>query len=85
MSHMAGRTAPTPVRPFALDFAPLRKLRMFRGYSQVQTARAAGIHPITLWRLEHNKHKTPSLMQLIALGRALGVPYQDLYDVVEPR
>ncbi|MEI6358523.1 MAG: helix-turn-helix transcriptional regulator [Verrucomicrobiota bacterium] len=80
---MSGRTAPQPIRPFSLDFGPLVQLRRFRGYTQAEVARAAGIHPITLWRLENNKHKSPSLKQLIAIGRALGVPYGELYVVTE--
>lgn len=82
---MAGRTPPEPGRPFDLDFTPLKRLRASRGYTQQEVARAAGIHFTTLWRLEGNRHKNPSLKQLIAIGRALGVPYQELYNVTPPR
>jgi transcriptional regulator with XRE-family HTH domain len=82
---MAGRTPPDPVRPFALDFTPLRRLRGYRGWSRAQVAASAGIHPITLWRLENNRIKNPSIVQIVAIGRALGVPYGDLYIVTEPR
>jgi DNA-binding XRE family transcriptional regulator len=82
---MAGRTPPEPIRPFELDFSPLRRLRRFHDYTQAEIARAVGIHKITFWRLETGKLKNPSLKQLIAIGRALGVPYNELYTVVEPQ
>jgi transcriptional regulator with XRE-family HTH domain len=81
---MAGRTAPKPVRAFNLDFAPLRQLRRRDEISQVDLARAAGIHYATLWRLENNRYKNPSLKQLVSLARALGVPMYSLFTVIDP-
>lgn len=81
---MAGRTAPKPVRPFDLDFAPLRRLRRGDEITQVDLARAAGIYPTTLWRLENNKYVNPSLKQLVSIARALGVPMYELFTVIDP-
>jgi len=78
---MAGKTPPDPVRWFDLDFSPLRKLRKGEELSREKLARAVGINPSTLWRLETNRLKNPSLKQLVSLGRALGVPMYSLFTV----
>lgn len=80
---MAGRTAPEPTRPFTLDFTPLKRLRGYHLLSREQLARAAGVHPITIWRLESGRLKNPSLPQVVAVARALSVPMHELFTVTE--
>jgi transcriptional regulator with XRE-family HTH domain len=81
---MAGRTPPNPVRPFGLDFTPLRRARRADEITQAELARAVGIDPATLWRLERNHIANPSLKQLVAIARALGVPMYELFTVTSP-
>jgi transcriptional regulator with XRE-family HTH domain len=82
---MAGRTAPEPIRPFDLDFTPMRKLRKFREVSAPQIARATGLHWTTVYRIENNRGTNTSAKALFAFSRAYGVPIQDLVLLVEPR
>ena len=82
---MAGRTAPEPTRPFSLDFTPLKRIRGYHLLTREQLARAAGVDKVTIWRLENNRHKaSPSMMQVVAIARALGTPVHELYTVIEP-
>jgi transcriptional regulator with XRE-family HTH domain len=81
---MAAPTPPNPVRPFDLDFTPLRKIRREVDLSQAQLARAAGINAITLWRIERGRSPNPQVKILVALARALGVPMHHLFTVSEP-
>lgn len=81
---MAGRTAPEPTRPFSLDFTPLRRKRGHALLTREQLARAAGVDATTIWRLETNRLKNPSLTPVVALGRALGTPWPELFIVREP-
>ena len=80
---MAGRTAPEPIRPFTLDFTPLRKLRRYHELTQGQVARSAGLHWTTVLRIERGKGPNPSANAVVAIARALGVPMHDLFDVVD--
>ena len=80
---MAGRTPPEPIRPFTLDFSPMRKLRRYHELSQGQLARSAGLHWITVYRFENGKTPNPSGLAIVALARALGVPMHDLFNVVD--
>jgi DNA-binding XRE family transcriptional regulator len=82
---MAGRTPPEPRRPFALDFAPLRKMRKYHEISQQELARAAGVHWTTILRLENNATANPSLLPVLAIARSLGVPIYDLFTVTDER
>jgi DNA-binding XRE family transcriptional regulator len=77
------RTAPDPVRPFQLDFAPLRQRRRLLEITSEDLARAVGVHYTTIYRLEHNKHRAPSVPLLVAVARALGVPMHQLFSVRE--
>ncbi len=79
---MAGRTAPEPIPPFDMDFTPLRRLRSYRLLTRAQLARAAGVHPITVWRIETNRGD-PSGKAIVAIARALGVPMHDLFTVID--
>lgn len=65
-----------------LDFAPLRALRLKRGWSQKELSGVAGMHRITLWRIETNRIEPP-MSKVFALSRALGVPAERLYIVIE--
>lgn len=80
-----GRTAAEPTRSFDLDFTPMRKLRGFHLLSREALARAAGVHPITIWRLETNRLRNPSMVQVVAIARAMSVPMHELFTVTEPR
>lgn len=65
-----------------LDFAPLRQIRESRGWSQTQLAKTAGMHLATLNRIEKNLRE-PGVTKVLALSRALGVPAERLYRIVE--
>lgn len=65
-----------------LDFTPLRRVREKRGWSQVELSKLAGMHKATLNRIEKNQTEAP-LAKVFALSRALGVPAETLYSVVE--
>lgn len=58
--------------------ALLRQAREVRGLSGVDAARAAGISPAYLSRLEMDAVKKPSPHVLNQLSGALGVPYAEL-------
>jgi transcriptional regulator with XRE-family HTH domain len=58
--------------------AVLRQAREVRGISAVDAARAAGISPAYLNRLENDAVKKPSPHVLHQLSEALAVPYNDL-------
>lgn len=73
-----------PVRAFALDFTPLRKMRKGEEIPRAQLARAAGMDPITLWRIETNRTPNVPIYQVIALSRAMGVPLHELFVVRAP-
>lgn len=77
-----GKTPPKPVRPFSLDFSPLRKLRRYHELSGDDLARSVGVHRITLYRVERGL-TTPSVTQVVAMARALGVPMHQLFTVIE--
>ena len=65
-----------------LDFTPLRRLRESRGWSQRELATRAGMHMATINRIEKNRTEPP-IVKVLALSRALGVPTDRLYQVVE--
>lgn len=67
---------------FKLDFKPLWLRRIEADLTRNDLASAIGVNGITLWRWETNRN-VPSVAQLLALSRALGVPAQDLVRVVE--
>jgi transcriptional regulator with XRE-family HTH domain len=56
----------------------LRQAREVRGLSAVDVARAAGISPAYLSKLENDAVKRPSPLVLHRLGEALAVPYAEL-------
>jgi DNA-binding XRE family transcriptional regulator len=64
------------------DFSPLRTIREGMGITQQALAGRAGIHWHTVHRAELNK-TLPSLPQVVAMARALGVPYDRLFRVVD--
>jgi transcriptional regulator with XRE-family HTH domain len=63
------------------DFAPLRRRRRAMGISQGQLGEKAGMHYLTVYRIESNK-TVPSMSRLYALSRALGVPAESLFEVI---
>lgn len=78
------RTTPQPAGPFAhfrLDFSPMRKRRRQLNLSQRQLAQAIGVHTITIYRTESNRSE-PTYKQMVAIGRALGVPQSLLVNVM---
>jgi DNA-binding XRE family transcriptional regulator len=70
------------VRPFRLDFTPLRRRRRELEITQGDLADSAGISRQTVWRTERNL-TVPSAWQLIAIARALGAPATDLFSVID--
>jgi transcriptional regulator with XRE-family HTH domain len=56
----------------------LRQAREIRAQSAVDTAKAAGISPAYLSKLENDTVKKPSPQVLHSLSQALGVAYTDL-------
>lgn len=50
--------------------------------TQVDLAAAVGVHEMTIWRLEKNRHR-PTLDLLVAIARALGSPIYQLWTVVD--
>ena len=58
--------------------AILRQAREVRGLSAIDAARAAGISPAYLSKLENDAVKRPSPHVLHQLSEALGVPYTEL-------
>lgn len=74
-------TTSTSSRP-RLDFTPLRRVRERRGWSQRELSRKAGMHMATVNRIEKNLTEPP-LTKVFALSRALGVPAEQLYTIVE--
>lgn len=74
------KPAPTPFSNFRLDFAPLRTRRRQLDMTQKQLAAAAGIHWMTVHRTERGRSE-PSISQMVAISRALGVPTHLLYTV----
>lgn len=49
--------------------------------TQKQLAAAAGVHWMTIHRTERNRSE-PSLSQMVAISRSLGVPTHLLYTVL---
>jgi transcriptional regulator with XRE-family HTH domain len=58
--------------------AILKQARQVRGLSGAQAARAAGISPAYLSKLENDAVKKPSPPVLLQLSEALAMPYGDL-------
>lgn len=76
------KPAPTPFNRFRLDFTPMRQRRRHLDMTQTQLAKAAGVHWMTIHRTERNRTE-PSLTQMVAISRALGVPLSTLV-LVQP-
>jgi len=70
--------------PFYIDFAPLRERRRAILWSQRDLAQRVGCARATINRIERNI-TVPSVPLLIGLSRALGVPSEYLYTVVDER
>jgi transcriptional regulator with XRE-family HTH domain len=70
------------MQSFGFDFTPLRRRRREMEISQRRLAAEAGMHWHTLLRTERNQ-TVPDLHQVIALARALGVPADSLFNVVD--
>ncbi len=56
---------------------PVRVIREWRGLTQAETARRAGVHRVQLHDIETGK-KRGSVDTLMALADALGVPLDDI-------
>ena len=70
---------------FAIDYTPLRRVRRAKfEMTMKDLARAVGVHPSTIYRLEKNRVE-PTHRLVIALSRALGVPHTDLYTLPGPQ
>ena len=75
------RPQPTKFSDFAIDYTLLRRVRRAKfEMSMKDLARAVGVHPSTIYRLEKNRVE-PTHRLVIALSRALGVPHTELYEL----
>jgi HTH-type transcriptional regulator, competence development regulator len=63
----------------------LRQVREVRRLTAVEAARAAGISPAYLSKLENDAVKKPSPQVLHSLSRALDIPYADLMRLCDYR
>jgi DNA-binding XRE family transcriptional regulator len=78
------RPQATQFSNFAIDYTPLRRVRRAKfEMTMADLARAVGVHPHTIYRLEKNRVE-PTHRLVIALSRALGVPHTDLYTLASP-
>jgi transcriptional regulator with XRE-family HTH domain len=68
---------PTMVR---VDEAKLRRLRLGKGWTQVQLADRARVSPDTVVRWEGGRVDNPQPSALAKLAKALGVEPSDLLD-----
>jgi DNA-binding XRE family transcriptional regulator len=74
----------TPFTDVRVDYTKLRRVRRAKfEMSMKDLARAVGVHPSTIYRLEKNDLRTSHLL-VLALGRALGVPHTDLFEILPP-
>lgn len=76
------KPTPTPFSDFHLDFTPMGRRRRWLNLSQRQLANAIGIHPVSQNRVENNRGE-PSMRQIVAAAKALGVPVWELFEVVD--
>ena len=74
------KPASTVFSNFRLDFTPLRTRRRQLDLTQKQLGAAAGVHWMTVHRTERGR-TAPSIAQMVAISRALGVPTHLLYTV----
>lgn len=72
-----------PPAEFHFDFTPLRQRRRFLDVTQRELGLAIHRHPITVNRLEKGACRNPSLALLVEIGRALGTPVNQLFQVVD--
>jgi DNA-binding XRE family transcriptional regulator len=68
---------------FKLDLRPLAAHRRYLDLTQGQLAAAADVHRVTVTNTELNKRE-PTLREMVAWTRALGVPLTDLFTVQDP-
>ena len=63
----------------------LKELRLTRGWSQQELAVQAGLHVMTVARVEQEGHlREPALSTVRALARALGISTDELLAEPEP-
>ena len=74
--------APRETDPIALDFRPLRQRRRLLDITQAALARRVGVHRNAVSYWEHGR-RVPSALELARVGRVLGSPPWELYDVVD--
>ncbi len=59
-----------------LDYGQrIRDLRRQKGWSQVELGRKAGVHPVTLSKLEIGE-RVPSMVTLTKLAKTFGLPLE---------
>ena len=73
---------PKSKSPFRLDFTPMARHRRYAMVTQRQLAAAVGVHPMSIWRTERNRHE-PTVRLMVGVSKALGIPIHELYEVVE--
>ncbi|NJD27417.1 MAG: helix-turn-helix transcriptional regulator [Chloroflexi bacterium] len=74
--------APRDTDPISLDFRRLRQRRRMLDIPQRELAERVGVHrnAISYWE---TGRRMPTALDLAKLGRALGSPPWELYDVVD--
>lgn len=63
-----------------VDRDRLRRLRLERGFTQIELAQEAGVSPDTIVRWERGLGKNPHASSLRKLARALGVEIAELLE-----
>lgn len=69
-----------PRTPKSKSNTNLAKLRVERGFTELQMADLTGISLASYWRLEHNKHPTLPLRALSNCALVLGVDLEALIE-----
>ncbi len=62
----------------------IRQMRLSQGRSLCELARRAGLHRVTMERIEKRKHDT-GVIKIIRIANALRVPLDHLVETVENR
>jgi transcriptional regulator with XRE-family HTH domain len=79
---MPKHTTPLPDDPLRLDFTKMKHRRLLQDVTQARLAAAIGIHHTAISYWETGKRR-PGILDLVKVGRVLGTPFSDLFDVID--
>ncbi len=83
---MAGATTPSAHKPPRVRYDPnphpLRIARQKAGYSVEELSALSGVPYLSIGQLERRQRQRVYVDELVALSRALGMPWIDLVDEV---